>query len=83
LKIFGLESKKIKELISSGDVSFSIYGAGKLGLAVASVLANIGAKVMAVDINPDIVQMINRGENPLQREPGVLSHSFLHENTSS
>ena len=39
-----------------------VVGLGYIGLPVASILADTGYKVLGVDINPDVVDVINRGE---------------------
>ena len=44
----------------------SVIGAGKMGLPIACLFAENGAKVIAVDINAELVEQINRGEAPFQ-----------------
>ena len=48
----------------------SVVGAGKMGLPLACLIADHGAQVFACDVNPDLVDMINRGGCPID-EPGV------------
>ncbi|MBI2833253.1 MAG: nucleotide sugar dehydrogenase [Acidobacteria bacterium] len=48
----------------------AVVGAGKMGLPLACQLARRGALVTACDINPSIVDAINRGECPID-EPGM------------
>lgn len=43
----------------------SVIGLGYVGLPTAAVIANRGIQVVGVDINPDVVATINRGETPL------------------
>lgn len=55
----------------------TVIGAGKMGLPLACQLAANGAKVIACDINPAVVDAINRGAMPFE-EPGVadlLTHA--------
>jgi len=68
LKILGLEKEKIEQAIKSGAVTIAVYGAGKVGLPIAVVFAEAGAKVIAVDINEEVVEQINQGINPVKNE---------------
>jgi nucleotide sugar dehydrogenase len=47
-----------------------VVGAGKMGLPLAAQLARNGARVVACDIRPEVVEAINRGQCPID-EPGV------------
>ena len=40
----------------------SIIGLGYIGLPTAAVLASAGHEVIGVDVNPNVVQIVNRGE---------------------
>ena len=55
MKILKLNSKEIVNAINKGEVTIAIYGAGKVGLPIAVVFAELGTKVIAVDINKEIV----------------------------
>jgi len=68
LKILNLSEQEIQKAVKNGKITIAIYGAGKVGLPIAVVFAEIGAKVIAVDINEDIVDKINKGENPVKNE---------------
>jgi UDPglucose 6-dehydrogenase len=46
-------------------MEISIIGAGYVGLVTAACLASRGHNVMCVDINPDTVTQINRGQSPI------------------
>lgn len=48
----------------------SVAGLGKLGLCMAACFADKGYRVVGVDVNPDVVEAVNRGESPLC-EPGL------------
>ena len=51
-------------------MNLAVIGCGKMGLPLAVQAARRGLNVIAVDINPDIVSRINKGEGPID-EPGV------------
>ena len=48
----------------------SIIGLGKPQLPLAACLAHKGYTTIGVDLNPDIIQAVNKGECPIH-EPGV------------
>jgi len=54
--------------MKKGNVTIAVYGAGKVGLPIAVIFAETGAKVIAVDINEDLVKKINKGINPVKNE---------------
>ena len=68
VKILNLNEDQIRNAIKKGEVTIAIYGAGKVGLPIAVVFAELGAKVIAVDIDEDLVNQINKGENPVKNE---------------
>lgn len=49
-----------------------VVGAGKMGLPLAAQIAHNGARVVACDIRPEVVEAINRGQCPID-EPGVAA----------
>ena len=51
-------------------MKISIVGLGKLGAALAAVLASKGHNVIGVDVNPSYVLAINEGRGPV-RETGL------------
>lgn len=51
-------------------MTISVIGIGKLGLCTAACLARKGYPVIGVDINPDTIQAVNKGESPIY-EPGL------------
>ncbi len=71
MKLIGLERGEVKSALKNGDVTIAVYGMGKMGLPLAAVFADHGARVIGVDINERIVEMINRGENHVREEPGL------------
>jgi UDPglucose 6-dehydrogenase len=48
----------------------SVIGLGKLGAPLAAVFASRGLEVIGVDVNPAVVEAINRGQAPTV-EPGL------------
>jgi len=71
MKLLGLDREKVRNAIENGKVTVAVYGLGKMGLPLAAVFAEHGAKVIGVDINEKVVEMINRGENHVKEEPGL------------
>ena len=59
---------------SFGDLTVSVFGLGKMGLPLAAVLADHGATVIGVDIDPDIVDSIEAGRCPVDNEPGLAEY---------
>ncbi|HFD81408.1 MAG TPA: UDP-glucose/GDP-mannose dehydrogenase family protein [Gammaproteobacteria bacterium] len=48
----------------------TIYGSGYVGLVTGACLAQVGNDVLCVDIDPDKIERLNRGESPIY-EPGL------------
>ncbi|MCO6042268.1 nucleotide sugar dehydrogenase [Thermococcus alcaliphilus] len=71
MKLLGLNREEVKQVFKEGKVTITVYGLGKMGLPLAAVFADHGAKVIGVDINERVVEMINRGENHVKEEPGL------------
>jgi len=71
LKILDLNQNEIERAIKDGNVTICVFGAGKLGLPVALAFVDAGANVICVDSNQNIVDLINKGENPYPFEPYV------------
>jgi nucleotide sugar dehydrogenase len=49
----------------------AVIGAGKMGLPLAAQFASHGWTVIAVDIDPDVVEGINAGRSHVGEEPGL------------
>jgi len=62
------------------DVTVAVYGLGKMGLPLAAVLADAGARVRGVDIDADTVAAVNEGDSPVA-EPGL--QDLLDEHVGS
>ena len=53
-------------------MKIAVIGLGKAGLPLAGVIAENGFEVTGVDIDPDRCEAINRGENPIPEEAGLV-----------
>ncbi|MFA4701998.1 nucleotide sugar dehydrogenase [Pyrococcus kukulkanii] len=71
MKLLGLTREEVKKALREGKVTIAVYGLGKMGLPLAAVFADNRAKVIGVDINEKVVEMVNRGENHVKEEPGL------------
>ena len=71
MKVFGLEKKAIMDAFMSGRVTVAIYGLGKMGLPLAAVFAERGARVIGVDVDQKLVNEINEGRCPIANEPNL------------
>jgi UDP-N-acetyl-D-mannosaminuronic acid dehydrogenase len=60
-----------QDRIELSRVSIAVFGLGKMGLPLACVLADRGANVLGVDIDPSVVEAVNAGQSPIENEPGV------------
>ena len=49
----------------------AVVGAGKMGLPLAAQFASHGWRVIAVDVNPAVVDAINAGRSHVGEEPGL------------
>lgn len=81
MKVHGLERNTICEALTIGRVTIAIYGLGKMGLPLANVFAQRGARVIGVDIDRKLVDEINNGCCPLANEPGLPE--MLQDNVAS
>ncbi len=60
----------IKNNIHNHNFPMAVIGLGRIGLPTAALFANSGAKVIGVDINENIVNLLNDGKTILD-EPGL------------
>ena len=51
-------------------MDITIYGSGYVGLVTGACLAQVGNRVLCVDIDPDKIERLQRGEVPIY-EPGL------------
>ncbi|WP_461866392.1 nucleotide sugar dehydrogenase [Thermococcus sp.] len=71
MKLIGLNREEVKQTFKNGEFTIAVYGMGKMGLPLAAVFADHGARVIGVDINAKVVEMISNGENHIKEEPGL------------
>ncbi len=71
MNLLKMSSADIKNAFKRGELKITVFGMGKMGLPLAAVFADKGAKVMGVDIDEERVKRINNGENPVPEEPGL------------
>jgi nucleotide sugar dehydrogenase len=69
MKCYGLSADEIRKNIEK--ITVAVYGLGKMGLPLACVFADRGFNVIGVDINKNIVEKINSGENTVKEEEGL------------
>ncbi len=71
MKIYGLSQEIITRALKDGLVTIEIFGMGKMGLPLAVASAEVGARVIGVDLNAGLTNMINQGKNPYPLEEGL------------
>ncbi len=65
--------------MNSTKLKISIVGLGYIGLPTAAVLASVGHKVVGVEVNQSIVDLVNRGEiHIVEPDLGGLVHAAVH-----
>lgn len=64
-------SDSVGSSFSLEDVTVSVFGLGKMGLPLAAVLADRGATVIGVDIDPEVVSAVEAGASPVSNETGL------------
>ncbi|MCL7416890.1 MAG: nucleotide sugar dehydrogenase [Halalkalicoccus sp.] len=60
-----------RSALTGGEVPVAVYGLGKMGLPLASVYADVTGNVTGMDVDPDVVEGVNAGENHITGEPGL------------
>lgn len=71
MKVYGQDKQIIIDAFRSGDITIAVYGLGKMGLPLAAVFADCGARVIGADVDQNVVDNINRGECHVVGEPGL------------
>ncbi len=69
--LYGVSREMASEMLRKGTLKIAVYGLGKMGLPLALVFADAGARVTGVDIDENRVSTINSGRNPFPFEPGI------------
>ena len=71
MTIMKLSGDEIKAKVKNHSLTVAVIGLGWMGLPTACLFGEAGANVIGVDLNPEIVAKVNRGESHLI-EPGLL-----------
>ena len=72
MNVMEMTSEEVKTAIKQGKLMISVYGLGWMGLPTACLFAEAGANVIGVDIDQRVIELIKRGESPVDEE-GVQS----------
>ncbi len=70
MSILTVNLEEARRKIEARDVTVTVVGLGKMGLPLATVFTNAGFNVKGLDIVPETVEMLNRGETIID-EPQV------------
>ena len=73
-EIVGLMNRlpqKIGESLKSSRITLCVIGLGRIGLPMAVAFAKAGARVVGVDINPEVIDAVNAGRCWFEDEPGL------------
>lgn len=69
VKFFSQSEDYIANSVKNGDVTIAVFGLGSIGLPIAVIFANAGARVIGVDIDEERVNLINSGFCYFENEP--------------
>jgi len=69
MKIYGSKKESIARAFRNSGIKIAVYGLGKMGLPLAAIFAEKGAKVIGIDIDKKVVDSINKGINHVREEP--------------
>ncbi len=69
VKIFSQTKNYIVNSVKNGDITIAVFGLGRIGLPIAVIFANAGARVIGVDIDEKRVNLINTGSCYIENEP--------------
>lgn len=65
-----IDDSQLTALLRSQELTVGIYGLGWMGLPTACLFLEAGAKVLGVDVDERIVELVNAGESPID-EKGI------------
>ncbi|MEM3182746.1 MAG: nucleotide sugar dehydrogenase [Fervidicoccaceae archaeon] len=71
MNLLSIGREEASAYLKEGKITVSVFGLGKMGLPLALVFAENGAKVIGVDINEKTVEELMKGRNPIPFEPGT------------
>jgi UDP-N-acetyl-D-mannosaminuronic acid dehydrogenase len=81
MKVYGAGKDLITAGLKSGEITIALYGLGRMGLPLAGIFADCGARVLGVDIDPNVVASVNRGDSHVIGEPGL--QGLVRENVAA
>ena len=70
MTIMKLDTDEIRSNVKNHSLTVAVIGVGWMGLPTACLFGEAGANVIGVDLNPEVVEKVNRGESYLL-EPGL------------
>jgi len=76
-----MDDQQLAKLLHSQKVTVGIYGLGWMGLPTACLFLEAGAKVLGVDVDDRVVELLNAGKSPIA-EVGVQPIIEKHVGTS-
>lgn len=62
---------ELLQKVRDKQVRLAVIGLGRIGLPTAIFFATRGFSTAGIDVNPALVEQLNRGENPLTDEQGL------------
>ncbi|MEM3580653.1 MAG: nucleotide sugar dehydrogenase, partial [Candidatus Bathyarchaeia archaeon] len=62
MAVLGKPPSDLKKDLKEGRITVAVYGMGRVGLPIAVAWLRAGAKVIGVDINHGLVEMLNDGK---------------------
>ena len=71
-QLLSLEPGEIAVRIRDGALTIGVVGLGWMGLPTGCLYAEAGARVIGADMNPKVVERVNKGDPPLE-EPGLAA----------
>jgi nucleotide sugar dehydrogenase len=71
LKVLSLSNEEVEGLLVEGKLTIGIVGLGRIGLPSATAFAQSGLQVLAADIDPHVVELVNSGKSRFVDEPGL------------
>lgn len=71
MRPYGAPRGEVRSALARGDLTVAVYGLGKMGLPLAAVIADSGARVVGVDTDSRVAKSVNEGRCHIEREPGL------------
>lgn len=82
MKIYKQERDEIIKAFKTDNITVAVFGLGKMGLPLAAVFAESGARVIGADINPQVVESVNQSKCHVEGEPGLAELVEKHAETT-